>query len=78
MQVNGTAARLFRVKHVASVLDVHVSTVYRLIESERLGSVRIGFGKGAIRIPSQALNDYLVSLGLAPLGEGDASEGAVA
>lgn len=67
MQVNGTAARLFRVKDVANVLDVHISTVYRLVESEQLGSVRIGFGRGAIRIPAESLSGYLVQLGLNPL-----------
>lgn len=77
MQVNGTS-QMFRVKAVADILDVHISTVYRLIESKHLGSVRIGFGKGAIRIPAQALNDYLASLGIAPVSESDASEEAVA
>lgn len=75
MQVNATSTQMFRVKAVAGILDVHISTVYRLIESKHLGSVRIGFGKGAIRIPEQALNDYLKSLGMAPLSD-DAAEGA--
>lgn len=78
MQVNSTSTQMFRVKAVAEVLDVHISTVYRLIESKHLGSVRIGFGKGAIRIPAQALNEYLTSLGMAPLPERNVSEGAVA
>lgn len=33
MQVNSTSTQMFRVKAVAEVLDVHISTVYRLIES---------------------------------------------
>lgn len=68
MQVNGTAARMYRVKAVAEMLDVHVSTVYRLVESGRLHSARVGFGKGAVRIPAESLNAYLDSLGLAPVG----------
>ncbi|GAB3671269.1 helix-turn-helix domain-containing protein [Saccharopolyspora tripterygii] len=78
MQFNGTSTQMFRVKAVAEVLDVHISTVYRLIESNHLGSVRIGFGKGAIRIPAQALNEYLTSLGMAPLPEHNVAEEAVA
>ncbi|GAA4890998.1 helix-turn-helix domain-containing protein [Saccharopolyspora cebuensis] len=78
MQVNGTQTRMLRVKAVANVLDVHISTVYRLVESGQLGSVRIGFGKGAIRIPADSLNTYLVGLGVAPLAEGDGYEGAIA
>ncbi|WP_246869070.1 helix-turn-helix domain-containing protein [Saccharopolyspora sp. ASAGF58] len=67
MQVNGTAARMFRVKAVAQMLDVHVSTVYRLADSGRLHSVRVGFGKGGLRIPADSLNAYLKSLGMAPV-----------
>lgn len=67
MQVNSTSERLFRVKDVANVLDVHISTVYRLVDSGQLGSVRIGFGRGAIRIPAEALSAYLVGVGLSPL-----------
>lgn len=74
MQVNGTATRMYRVKAVAEVLDVHVSTVYRLAESGRLHSVRVGFGKGALRIPADSLNAYLRNLGMDPI----AAEGAIA
>lgn len=64
MQVHRSNPQMFRVKAVAELLDVHVSTVYRLVESERLHSVRVGFGKGAVRIPAESLNAYLESLGL--------------
>ncbi|PRW62123.1 helix-turn-helix domain-containing protein [Actinopolyspora mortivallis] len=66
MQVNGTESRMYRVKQVAELLDVHVSTVYRLVESERLHAVRIGFGKGAVRVPAESLDTYLKSLGMDP------------
>lgn len=69
MQVNGSTTRMFRVKAVAELLDVHVSTVYRLAESEQLHSVRVGFGKGALRIPADSLNAYLAHLGMAPVSE---------
>lgn len=74
MQVNGMATRMYRVKAVAEVLDVHVSTVYRLAESGRLHSVRVGFGKGALRVPADSLNAYLRELGMEPI----ATEGAIA
>ncbi len=77
MQVNSTSTQMFRVKAVAEVLDVHVSTVYRLIESKHLGSVRIGFGKGALRIPADSLNDYLRNLGLSPIND-EQEGGAIA
>ena len=72
MQDNGT--RMYRVKEVAELLVVHVSTVYRLAESGRLHSVRVGFGKGALRVPAESLDEYLRSLGMGPV----ASEGAIA
>lgn len=72
MQDNGT--RMYRVKAVAELLDVHVSTVYRLAESGRLHSVRVGFGKGALRVPAESLDEYLRDLGMGPV----ASEGAIA
>ncbi|WP_188985036.1 helix-turn-helix domain-containing protein [Saccharopolyspora thermophila] len=68
---------MYRVKAVAQMLDVHVSTVYRLAESGRLHSVRVGFGNGALRIPAESLNAYLMSLGMAPI-EPSASEAASA
>lgn len=70
MQVSGT--RMYRVKAVAQLLDVHVSTVYRLAESGRLPSVRVGFGKGAMRIPAEGLNEYLRSLGMEPVAAEEA------
>lgn len=72
MQDNGT--RMYRVRAVAELLDVHVSTVYRLAESGRLHSVRVGFGKGALRVPAESLNEYLRGLGMGPV----VSEGAIA
>ncbi|MCI2423975.1 helix-turn-helix domain-containing protein [Saccharopolyspora sp. K220] len=77
MQVNGTSDRMFRVQAVAQILDVHRSTVYRLAESGQLHSVRIGFGKGALRIPAESLNNYLRSLGMSPIGD-EQDTGAIA
>lgn len=49
----------YRVKQVAELLDVHVSTVYRAIESGALGALRIGRGRGGLRVPAVALEDFV-------------------
>jgi excisionase family DNA binding protein len=57
MQVNGT--RMLRVRAVAEMFDVSVSTIYRAIESGQLVSLKIGTGKGAIRVPQEALEAFV-------------------
>lgn len=57
MQVE--SSRLYRVKAVAESLDVSAATIYRAVESGALRAVRIGTGKGAIRIPAQAVDEYI-------------------
>ena len=57
MQVKGTG--LHRVRVVAELLDVSVATVYRAIESGRLRALRIGTGRGAVRVPESALAEYV-------------------
>lgn len=49
---------MYRVAAVAQLLDVHVSTIYRLVESGALKSIRVG---GSIRIPAAALDAYLAA-----------------
>jgi excisionase family DNA binding protein len=56
MHVNGT--RLYRVKAVAEMFDVSVSTIYRAIEAGQLQALRIGSGKGAVRVPEAALGSF--------------------
>lgn len=56
MQVNDT--RLYRVKAVAGMFDVSVATIYRAIESGALEALKIGAGKGAIRVPGHAIAAY--------------------
>lgn len=53
MQTQGT--RMYRVRAVAEMYDVSVSTIYRAIESGQLTALKIGIGKGALRIPEYAL-----------------------
>jgi excisionase family DNA binding protein len=47
--------RLYRVKAVAEMFDVSVSTIYRAIESGELFALKIGGGKGAVRVPEWAI-----------------------
>jgi excisionase family DNA binding protein len=49
----------FRVAQVAALLDVHPATVYRDIDAGRLKALRVGSGKGALRIMPDALDAYL-------------------
>jgi len=48
----------YRVSEVAGMLDVHISTVYKEIQRGNLRALRTGIGRGAIRIPVDALAEY--------------------
>lgn len=50
---------IFRVKALAELLDVSRSTVYRAIASGELDALKIGAGKGAVRIPGNSVNVWL-------------------
>jgi excisionase family DNA binding protein len=50
--------RPYRVLEVALALDVHVSTIYRDIESGKLRAFRLGQGRGTLRIPHEAFAEY--------------------
>ncbi|KAA5836017.1 helix-turn-helix domain-containing protein [Saccharopolyspora hirsuta] len=56
---------VFRVKAVAEMFDVSVQTIYRAIESGELGALKLGTGKGALRVPGWALNAYVEACSLA-------------
>ncbi len=47
------------VRQAAERLEVSASTVYGLIAAGRLRHHRIGTGKGAIRIPDSAIEEFL-------------------
>jgi hypothetical protein len=49
----------FKVAAIAEHLDIAPATVYLLCAQKRLGHVRIGAGRGTIRISEQHLADYL-------------------
>ncbi|MGI8310476.1 helix-turn-helix domain-containing protein [Saccharopolyspora hattusasensis] len=50
---------MYRVKAVAGALDVSVNTIYRAIESGELAALKLGTGKGTLRISGEALNAYV-------------------
>ncbi|MDR7301629.1 helix-turn-helix transcriptional regulator [Haloactinomyces albus] len=86
MQDKGT--RMYRVKAVAERYDVSVDTIYRAIESGQLDALKLGTGKGTLRIPEHALRAYEEAcsqaaydsyvLGTASAAEGDEQIGEVA
>jgi excisionase family DNA binding protein len=49
---------MYRVKAVAEMFDVSVSTIYRAVESGQLDALKIGTGKGALRIPDYAIRAF--------------------
>ncbi|MGH3826807.1 MAG: helix-turn-helix domain-containing protein [Pseudonocardiaceae bacterium] len=54
MQIKGTP--VYRVKDVAAMVDVDVSTIYRAIQSGELGAYRVG---KLLRVPAAAIQAYL-------------------
>lgn len=48
------------VPEAAKQLRVAPSTIYRAIDAGELRALRVGHGKGTIRIPRPAWDDYLV------------------
>lgn len=63
------ASELLTAEQVASVLKVHVTTVYRLATSGRLRAHRIGEGSTSprgLRIPRQSVTDFLNATEIPP------------
>ncbi len=79
MHVQGTAVpsgaaeasirKPFRVAEVAALLDVHQATIYRDIDAGRLKALRVGSGKGALRIMPEAFDAYLLLLEVRAVAE---------
>lgn len=49
----------YRVPEAAKIVGVHQATLYREVRAGNCRAFRIGTGKGAIRIPPEALAEYL-------------------
>jgi excisionase family DNA binding protein len=56
MQVEGT--RPYRVRDVAEHFDVSAATIYRAIESGQLAALKLGTGKGTLRVLGAAVLAY--------------------
>lgn len=56
--------RHYKVPKVAVLLDVHQSTVKRLIESGALVAIDVGAGRHSYRIPQSALEHFLERRGV--------------
>lgn len=50
--------KYLRVAAVAAHFDVDVTTIYRDIKAGRLKAVRIGTGRGTVRVLAEALAEY--------------------
>lgn len=51
--------RMYRVKAVAEALDVSATTIYRAIEAGKLDALKLGTGKGTVRVTGAAANAYV-------------------
>lgn len=56
MQVERT--RMYRVRDVAGLFEVSVATVYRAIESGQLAALKLGTGRGTLRVSGTAVLAY--------------------
>ena len=56
MQVERT--RMYRVRDVAGLFEVSVATVYRAIEAGQLAALKLGTGKGTLRVSGAAVLAY--------------------
>lgn len=54
--------RFFRVAEVAARFEIDETTVYRQIKAGRLKAIRIGSGRGTVRVPAAALAEYEASI----------------
>jgi excisionase family DNA binding protein len=55
----------YRVAEVAARFEIDETTVYRQIKAGRLKAVRIGSGRGTVRVPAEALAEYEASIAAA-------------
>lgn len=66
--------KLFRVQEAAQKLEVSGRTVYELCATNRLRHLRIGVRRGTIRIPEDAIQEYLASAASKPADAKDEDE----
>ena len=49
---------MYRVRELAALLDVDRNVIYRDVAAGRITAIRVGKGRGTIRIPEVALREY--------------------
>lgn len=54
-----TKPGLLTVSEASKHMRVSESTVYRAIDAGEIRAYRLGFGKGVVRIPEDAIDEYL-------------------
>ena len=64
------SSTLLSVKQAAERLGVSVALVYGLCERRRIRHERHGLGRGTIRIPEDAIEEYRRSVTVGPEGAG--------
>jgi excisionase family DNA binding protein len=64
--VTTTSGRLWTVREVAERLRVSAQVVYRLCRDGKLRHLRVGVGRGAIRVRDEDLNAFLEQAAVAP------------
>jgi len=68
--------KLFTVKETAGLLNVSIDLVYQLVACRKIRHERIGLGRGRIRIPEDALDEFRARATIGPIQE--ASEKSLA
>lgn len=54
--------RYFKIAQVAEHLNIGLRTAYELVESGELSTVRMGTGRGTMRVPAESLAAYEAQL----------------
>ena len=60
------SVELLKVRQVAERLAISESIVYDLVGGRKIRHCRVGNGRGCIRIPADAIGEYLESVTIAP------------
>jgi excisionase family DNA binding protein len=69
--------KMFSVSEAAKELGVSAGTVYALCARRRIRHERIGVGRGTIRIPADAIEEYRSSVTVSPVAEAAAQRTAL-
>src|SRR5262245_47985361 len=66
--VEGSSAeKNYTVKEVAEVLSISAQAVYQLCAKKKLRHLRLGIGRGTLRIPASALDEFVTQSTIQPV-----------